>query len=285
MAIAISEGVDPNLIKPEWLQQVVASNISPPLPGLAVRPIPLSGERGGKVAYVIFVPKGTTSHQSTDLKYNGRHELEAKPLADNAIRLLMNRGRSAHAMIEISVLSEKLANFMGSEPAIFSFLTADELKQRATPTLAVYKSPAEATAEEIKSHGRYYTFLTGITNDGPITIRECELLLRMWGSAKDSSAGLDYREERNLRFDFSKDNMVLKPEGRGIERQVAKKLFPQQSISFPGVDLRLWLAPNCRLLDLNCEWTLFLDDALPVSGVIDFRKRLHPSGESATKEA
>ncbi len=94
VAKEIDEGVNPVQMTPERLEQLISSNISPPIPALRVRPIALSGAKAGRFAYVVTVPKGTTAYQARhSLRYYGRTEFEAAPLHDNVIRLLMTRGR------------------------------------------------------------------------------------------------------------------------------------------------------------------------------------------------
>lgn len=106
VAIGIDDGVDPAKVSPEWLEQLISSNISPPIPGLTVRPIRLSGPKAGRVAFVVTVPKGTTAYQAThSFTYYGRSEFAATPLLDNVIRLLMTRRQVAHAIVEVAEVS------------------------------------------------------------------------------------------------------------------------------------------------------------------------------------
>lgn len=95
----IDEGVDPKKVAPEWLQQIVGSNVSPHLPGIKLHKIALSGAKQGRVAYVISVPRGSTAYQASDKRYYGRSEYEAQALPDHEIRLRMMRGRIAQARL------------------------------------------------------------------------------------------------------------------------------------------------------------------------------------------
>src|SRR5580704_4995005 len=101
VADGIDEGSDPKVKTRDWLQQLVHGNVSPYLPGLSVRTIPLSGTEAGRVAYAITVPKGSTAYQAKDRKYYGRSESEIQALPDHEVRLRMMMGRTARARVDI----------------------------------------------------------------------------------------------------------------------------------------------------------------------------------------
>jgi hypothetical protein len=96
----IDDGTDIQKHNPEWLQQIIESNISPYLPGIRVKPIFLDSEKK-QCAYVIVVPLGSTAYQSSDKRYYGRSEYESKALPDHEIRLRMFRGKYPNAIIDI----------------------------------------------------------------------------------------------------------------------------------------------------------------------------------------
>lgn len=58
-AAEIDEGVDPSIFTTQWLQQAIEANVSPYLPGMRFVAVPLAGQRPGKIAIVIGVPRGT----------------------------------------------------------------------------------------------------------------------------------------------------------------------------------------------------------------------------------
>lgn len=74
-----------------WLVQVINSNISPSIPDLRVNLVKLTGEREGKVAFVIYVPKGTRAVQAKDLRYYQRVEDQSLPMRDFQVRDVNNR--------------------------------------------------------------------------------------------------------------------------------------------------------------------------------------------------
>jgi predicted HTH transcriptional regulator len=97
----IDEGVDPVKAPREWLRQIVGSNVSPYLPNIRFHAIQLSSSRGGRVAFVISIPPGSTAYQASDKRYYSRSEFECKAMPDHEIRLRMMRGRVAQASFEI----------------------------------------------------------------------------------------------------------------------------------------------------------------------------------------
>ncbi len=139
----IDDGVDPGVVSPDWLEQVIASNISPPIPGLTVRPISLSGPKAGRVAFVVTVPKGTTAYQARhSLCYYGRTEFAAVPLHDNVIRLLMTRRQVAHAVVEVAEVSrlsaddeyaKRQADLLRRKKRAREFCTSKSLKHPNSP--------------------------------------------------------------------------------------------------------------------------------------------------------
>lgn len=74
-----------------WLVQVINSNISPSIPDLRVNLVKLTGNREGKVACVICVPKGTRAVQAKDLRYYQRVEDQSLPMRDFQVRDVNNR--------------------------------------------------------------------------------------------------------------------------------------------------------------------------------------------------
>src|SRR5438876_5873611 len=89
----IDDGINPDLVSPEWVQQVVQANLSPYLPGLRLHKVKLSGPREGRIALVIDVPSGSTAYQASDRRYYGRSEYECIALQDHEVRLRIMRGR------------------------------------------------------------------------------------------------------------------------------------------------------------------------------------------------
>jgi hypothetical protein len=83
--------IDPLKCSKERLDQIVISRIKPPIPGLLIRPVMLSGERPSGVAYVVKIPRSHTAHQASDKRYYRRVNFGNQPMDDDEIRQTMNR--------------------------------------------------------------------------------------------------------------------------------------------------------------------------------------------------
>lgn len=84
-------GTDESQFGKTWLVQIINSNISPSIPDMRVKSVKLSGEFEGKVAYVVWVPKGTRAVQAKDLLYYQRIEDQSLPMRDFQIQDVNNR--------------------------------------------------------------------------------------------------------------------------------------------------------------------------------------------------
>ena len=88
----------------EWLEQVVTTNIRPPIRGLLIHLVPV-GDTPTDVVYVLEIPESTTAHQVTtdgDFRYYRRHNFQAVPMEDYEIRLVMHRGLATDASAMIA---------------------------------------------------------------------------------------------------------------------------------------------------------------------------------------
>jgi predicted HTH transcriptional regulator len=98
IAEKLDQGIELAKWYPEQLQQIIESNISPPLNGIRIKPI-FTDTNHTYYYLVIIVPKGTTAYQAKDCIYYGRSEYECKALRDHEIRLRMFRGKVPEATI------------------------------------------------------------------------------------------------------------------------------------------------------------------------------------------
>ena len=89
-AISLSP-IDPAQFSPEWIENVISSRIKPPIQDLRIKPINLTTQYPGKVAYVIYVPRSVTAHQASDKRYYRRYNFQSVPMEDYEIRLAMHR--------------------------------------------------------------------------------------------------------------------------------------------------------------------------------------------------
>jgi hypothetical protein len=122
VAGGIDTGYDANEITKEWIEQVINSNIQPRVPGLRINPVQLLATSPGKVAYVIYVPQGTTAHQASDKRYYKRFNFQSVPMEDYEIRDVMHRVRAPRLRIEVTIggQTEGFVDFASFETGIQS---------------------------------------------------------------------------------------------------------------------------------------------------------------------
>ena len=264
IAAEIDEGVEPATMSPESLEQLVASNISPALPGLTVRAIPLLGTREGRLAFVITVPKGSTAYQARpSLRYYTRTEFSASPLHDNVIRLLMIRGKAPHAVIELSS---------------FTRLTADEeylqrqlelnkkWEDDGSEDLHLIPLTQRAELEKPRRGFDEYTFVLSIRNDGPVTIKDC-LLVVSFEPPFETKNDVSATRNRPMYFRFAPSRRATAKGGwKEYEDLPGPGLFPEQEVPFPGASFTVDLTSVTDLSNHFLNWRLYLDDAPMESG-------------------
>jgi hypothetical protein len=267
IAVDIDEGTDSTQMQPDPLEQLIASNISPPVPGLMVRRIPLSGPKAGRFAYVVIVPKGSTAYQARKtLHYYGRSEFSAERLHDNVIRLLMTRGRVAHAVIELLDLSKVSADEeYQSRQASLQEMRSEGMFIRGLQ-LTTLESPPRAFDE--------YSFSLAIRNDGGVTIRDCMLAVTVTAPFEVTTVKGYQLGSAPHYFDFAAGNEVTRsssdPFGSGsqVERRSEARLHPEQRRTFPGTSFVARPPAGTSNLDCTLDWRLYLDNAPMCSGTL-----------------
>jgi hypothetical protein len=75
----------------EWLEDIITSNVDPPVHDLVIRPIYLNTQHPGKVAHVVIIPRSSTAHMANDGRYYRRYNFKALRMEDYEVRLSMNR--------------------------------------------------------------------------------------------------------------------------------------------------------------------------------------------------
>lgn len=88
----LDTGVDKTVITPEWIEQVLNSNVQPRIEGLQIKQI--SANTGdNQVFYVIDVPQATARapHQALDKKYYKRFNFQSVAMEDYEIRDALRR--------------------------------------------------------------------------------------------------------------------------------------------------------------------------------------------------
>jgi Schlafen, AlbA_2 len=89
----IDDGADPKTVSAEQIEQIILSNIIPPVEGLIVHRIDLKSKCKGTCAFVISIPKAhkNAPHQADDKLYYKRHDATKSAMEDNEIRDMIGR--------------------------------------------------------------------------------------------------------------------------------------------------------------------------------------------------
>lgn len=88
----VDYGLDPSEISKEWIEQVINSKISRRVDGVRIFQIPLSGERLGRVAYVVEVPASAAApHMASDHRFYKRFNFECVPMEEYEVRDVSRR--------------------------------------------------------------------------------------------------------------------------------------------------------------------------------------------------
>lgn len=94
--------IDRTQFSKEWVEQVI-NNIRPRINGLTIHPVPVNIDtEPNSVVYVVEIPKSTTAHQATDLRYYRRYNFQCLRMLDHEIRDVMNRATTPDAQVEFS---------------------------------------------------------------------------------------------------------------------------------------------------------------------------------------
>jgi Schlafen, AlbA_2 len=284
VAIEIDDGSDPAKVSPDWLEQLIASNISPPIGGLTVRPIPLSGPRAGRIAYVITVPKGITAYQARhSLLYYGRTEFAAAPLHDNIIRLLMTRGRVPQARVEITnfevlTADQEWSTRQTEHQEIQERRNADEIViyGRGVPPLEYFEAP--------KRDYNQSSFRLLVVNTGEVTIRDFLLSVAFTTDFKLYHV----TSPRNFQSEVTPGTMLRFRLSQGLEKTTFagkehsppdQKIFPNDRLLFPNHEWHIHVPVGAPIYKstILLHWTIYLDDAPPSSGEIDLTEHFEKS--------
>ena len=85
----------------EWLEDVIDTNIFPPVRGIRITPIRISGENPGSI-YVVDIPQSHTAHQASDFRYHKRMNFKNVPMHDYEITDVKNRKTSPKIELKLA---------------------------------------------------------------------------------------------------------------------------------------------------------------------------------------
>jgi|SRR5438094_6934071 len=242
--VELSEGVDPRQTTREWLEQVIQSNIKPTPQGVFIKPVLLTTQRPGRVAYVVEVPMSPNGWQASDKRYYRRRNFRNEPLEDYEIRELMHRAIRPVVKLEFGQLV--LARPPGDE---WRFELTARLVNAGSMRISAWKVlidfPAVFLVENRRSYG---DFDLGEMTEG----------------------GIDYRRfvVRNKSGEplFPKDHFELFGivDLGGLTGQQ-----PRPAIEFRATErLTMEAQGDARLA---VRWTIYADDMEPKQGVTYMR--------------
>ncbi len=101
--VRIDDGVDHRLFTREWLDQVIRTNISPPLSDVRIAQIPLSPDRS---IYAVSVPKSFRGpHQAPSKHYYKRYNFHSAPMEDYEINDVRQRRRIVQSLVHVDIQS------------------------------------------------------------------------------------------------------------------------------------------------------------------------------------
>ena len=110
----IDGGLDTNVIPPEWIEQVINSNIQPRIAGIRITPIELKTTHQGYYAYAIHIPASDNApHQASDKRYYKRFNFMSIPMEDYEIRDISNRTRKSELSVDGEITKVKNELFTG----------------------------------------------------------------------------------------------------------------------------------------------------------------------------
>ena len=230
----IDAGIDPAIISPEWLEQVINSRIQPRIQGILISPIELSRSHPGKYVYVMSVTASQAApHQAHDKRYYKRFNYQSIAMEDYEVRDVRNR----HI-----------------EPIVVAEITG---KQRQTIKLWDAQNKAELTLSIVlKNIGRRIAQRVYFECDFPAKYLSAPI--RIEGNHENSI--IDGEHYRNFKYHHG-DKSVLLPLFPGTECEIldGNRFYAH---------LRLMQIDAEHSLDSFIKWKTYADGAAPMIGQI-----------------
>jgi hypothetical protein len=85
--VGIDDGLDPEEISKEWLDQVIGSRIRRKIEGVRLNQIAIDPEKGNRVIYVVHIPQSMRApHQAWDNKFYKRRNFSCEPMEEYEVR-------------------------------------------------------------------------------------------------------------------------------------------------------------------------------------------------------
>lgn len=246
VADTLDQGISFSQYSPETLQQMIESNISPPLPRLRFRVIQATQPK--HYYLVIYVPQGTTAYQAKDCRYYGRSEYEAKPLRDHEIRLRMLRGKLSDAVLRVTNLKSETV-----------------LEKAQKPISKRGEEVVEESAHEVVQ----LSFDLILENIGEVNITQFKVLFYM-------TPPLFVQNTQTYSFrDGKPDPRSWFPRAIGRDPEPSSMdvcVFPMDEYRIISLAEKLPSLEDFPAEGVTLNWRLYLPDRLPIDGVIGINK-------------
>lgn len=169
------DGIDPQTVTREWLDQVISSRIQQRIDGVLINQVQLSD---GNVVYVVIIPQSERApHMASDNRYYKRFNFRSVPMEEYEVRDVSNRANGPLIRIKMSVDTELL-----------SFKEGDDLSQPFSISAKIVNDsamPAKYAVFNFITDSRLQGIPGGFTNKQEIY------------AALDNSPTLHYLWQRN----------------------------------------------------------------------------------------
>jgi len=100
--VGIDEGINPDIIRKEWLDQVINSRIKRKIDGVKIHQIPIDKEKGDRVIFVVSIPKSLRApHQAWDKKFYTRRNFQSEPMEEYEVRDVFMREKAPHIVLDL----------------------------------------------------------------------------------------------------------------------------------------------------------------------------------------
>lgn len=104
----IDEGVDPNEISKEWIEQIIDSRIQRKIDDIQIHSIPVKSDFS-RVVYVVEIPQSFRApHQASDKKFYKRYNFKSQPMEEYEIRDVSRRSETPKLAIISRILDQKI---------------------------------------------------------------------------------------------------------------------------------------------------------------------------------
>lgn len=279
------DGVDDTIMDIERLQRIVEHNMSPHLPGMRFRAIPLAGTAPVRNAFLIIVPKGSNAYQSKERIYYIRSEFECTALHDTQIRLLMSRGKTMqaemvlnnkHTQIAEKDYQQTISHIPKRIEAQYQGNNSPSIKNRIKSQIV------EETSKIQKNKYDEYNFSLALKNVGELTILECYLTIEfVFIKATERIPGKPIPHalihQGQTKSGFKSANYMYSSKENSFEAEkkgkfeAEKKVYPGISVRFPHAGYIVNIPEGKTLAEFGSKlkWTLYYDNFPSNSGEIN----------------